>query len=157
ADDAVRRSRIDDHVGRDLAREGTLLWLGRAVLRRDAHVRSREPVRDGAKGREDRRDDDLAVRDVVDVAGERASRYDRLGDRLVHLPVTGDDRFSHGQGSGIGDPYLAVSAATPGNTWPERNSSEAPPPVEMCVIRSSRPACATAATESPPPTTDVAP
>ena len=35
---------------------------------------------------------------------------------------------------------------------PPRNSSEAPPPVDMCVIRSATPALATAATESPPPT-----
>src|SRR5687768_11308260 len=43
-------------------------------------------------------------------------------------------------------------AATPGSVCPPRNSSEAPPPVEMCVMRSVTPAFATAAMESPPPT-----
>ena len=43
------------------------------------------------------------------------------------------------------------SAATPGSVRPPRNSSEAPPPVEMCVMRSATPAFFTAAIESPPP------
>src|ERR1700678_3353311 len=53
--------------------------------------------------------------------------------------------------------FLSVSASTPGNFLPARNSSEAPPPVEMWVILSATPAALTAATESPPPTIDVAP
>ena len=36
--------------------------------------------------------------------------------------------------------YLSVRAATPGSTVPPRNSSDAPPPVEMCVISSVTPA-----------------
>src|SRR5437764_263763 len=48
-------------------------------------------------------------------------------------------------------PALSVSAATPGSVRPPRNSSDAPPPVEMCVMRSARPAFFTAAMESPPP------
>ena len=44
------------------------------------------------------------------------------------------------------------NAATPGSVRPPRNSSDAPPPVEMCVIRSATPAFFTAAIESPPPT-----
>ena len=47
--------------------------------------------------------------------------------------------------------YLSGSAATPGSVWPPRNSSDAPPPVEMWVIRSATPAFVTAAIESPPP------
>ena len=35
--------------------------------------------------------------------------------------------------------FLSVSAATPGSSIPSRNSSEAPPPVEMWVILSARP------------------
>ena len=46
---------------------------------------------------------------------------------------------------------MSVSAATPGSVCPPRNSSEAPPPVEMCVILSATPAFFTAAIESPPP------
>src|SRR5579864_8660215 len=33
--------------------------------------------------------------------------------------------------------FLFVSASTPGNFLPSRNSSDAPPPVEMCVILSA--------------------
>src|SRR5205823_3535439 len=49
------------------------------------------------------------------------------------------------------------SAATPGNSLPSSNSSEAPPPVEMNVILSASPACLTAVTESPPPMIVVPP
>jgi hypothetical protein len=51
----------------------------------------------------------------------------------------------------------SFKAATPGNSLPARNSNVAPPPVEMCVMRSATPARLTAATESPPPTTTMAP
>src|SRR5580765_7699120 len=47
--------------------------------------------------------------------------------------------------------HLSLRAATPGRTRPPRNSSEAPPPVEIWVIRSAMPAFFTAAIESPPP------
>ena len=53
--------------------------------------------------------------------------------------------------------YFSVSAATPGSSIPERNSSEAPPPVETCEILSVTPALLMAFSESPPPTTDTAP
>src|ERR1700674_5357158 len=53
--------------------------------------------------------------------------------------------------------FLSVSASTPGSFLPSRNSSDAPPPVEMWVILSATPAALTAATESPPPTIVVAP
>src|SRR2546421_4822540 len=63
----------------------------------------------------------------------------------VHLPVGGEEQRSH----------ASSKAATPGNSFPSRNSSEAPPPVETWVNLCSSPA--TAATESPPPTTVTAP
>src|SRR6185369_11127885 len=53
--------------------------------------------------------------------------------------------------------FLSVSASTPGSFLPSRNSSYAPPPVEMCVILSATPALLMADTESPPPTIEVAP
>src|SRR6202051_282408 len=52
---------------------------------------------------------------------------------------------------------FSVNAATPGSSIPARNSSEAPPPVEMCEILSATPADFTAFSESPPPTTETAP
>src|ERR1700758_1921758 len=53
--------------------------------------------------------------------------------------------------------HLSVSAATPGSSIPARNSSDAPPPVEMCEILSATPADLIAFSESPPPTTETAP
>src|SRR5579872_1123264 len=51
----------------------------------------------------------------------------------------------------------SLSAATPGSSIPDKNSSEAPPPVEICEILSATPADLMAFSESPPPTTDTAP
>ena len=47
--------------------------------------------------------------------------------------------------------YLSSAQATPGSSLPSRNSSEAPPPVEMWLILSPSPIWLTAAAESPPP------
>src|ERR1039458_4687497 len=44
--------------------------------------------------------------------------------------------------------YLSVSASTPGSFLPSKNSSEAPPPVEMWVIWSATPAWLTLETGS---------
>ena len=52
---------------------------------------------------------------------------------------------------------LSVNAAIPGRVLPSINSREAPPPVEIWESFSSRPACETAAAESPPPTIVTAP
>ena len=49
-----------------------------------------------------------------------------------------------------------INASIPGSFFPSRNSSDAPPPVEMCVILSANPAFSTAAAESPPPIIVVA-
>src|SRR6185437_5477618 len=50
----------------------------------------------------------------------------------------------------VAERYFSDSAATPGSSLPSRNSRLAPPPVEMCEMRSATPAACTAATESPP-------
>src|SRR5437764_7797687 len=55
------------------------------------------------------------------------------------------------------DQCLFVNASTPGNCFPSRNSSDAPPPVEMWEILSATPAAFTAETESPSPTMDFVP
>src|SRR5471032_1212012 len=56
-----------------------------------------------------------------------------------------------------GDYFLSGMLATPGNSRPSRNSSEAPPPVEMKETLSETPAFFTAETESPPPMILIAP
>src|SRR6202012_5345388 len=91
----------------------------------------------------------------------------RLG--LVHLPVARDQRRpASGRGPGVpgllrllagwigGGHHLTPapsSATTPGSCRPSTSSSVAPPPVERWSTASSRPNWASAAAESPPPTT----
>ena len=53
--------------------------------------------------------------------------------------------------------YLSESETTPGRAFPSRNSSEAPPPVEMWLILSARPDLFTAETLSPPPMIETPP
>ena len=47
--------------------------------------------------------------------------------------------------------YRSCNIAIPGSSFPSRYSSDAPPPVEMWVIRSATPAFSTADALSPPP------
>src|SRR3569833_1445443 len=65
-------------------------------------------------------------------------------------------RWGQGPPCPASAPYRS-SAATPGKVRPARNSSDAPPPVETCEILLVTPAAMIAFSESPPPTTDVAP
>src|SRR5262249_9836656 len=92
-----------------------------------------------------RGDQHLAPGHVADALRQRTGERGRLGARAVHLPVAGEQR----------DPGHAPQRSrtfTPGSSRPSRNSSDAPPPVETCVTASVFPARASAATESPPPT-----
>src|SRR5215212_2716189 len=97
-----------------------------------------EPVGHGLNRGVDRRYHDLAVVRVRHKRLQLDRRPNRIGDQLVHLPVPGDDGFSTHSESFR---YLSFKAATPGSSSPARNSSVAPPPVEMCVILSATPAC----------------
>src|SRR6185295_5635539 len=91
-------------------------------------------------GGERRRQHDLDAGEVLGQRAELAHVRERLRERFVHLPVRREDRGAH-----------YASTCTPGRVRPPRNSSEAPPPVEMWVILPATPARVTAATESPPP------
>src|SRR5437867_3511596 len=88
----------------------------------------------------------LALLARVVARAERLEVGARLVGPEVHLPVGGEPE---------GAAHASSSAATPGRGLPSRNSSDAPPPVETWVSFDVRPA--TAAAESPPPTTVVAP
>jgi hypothetical protein len=93
ADDHVSRARrlsASTAAPRPCAR---LLRFGRAILTGDADVRAFEPVGHGLERRKDRRDHDLAVVCVRDQRLQRERGINRLGERLVHLPVSGDYRF----------------------------------------------------------------
>ncbi len=74
----------------------------------------------------------------------RRRAWQLLGDVVVHLPVTSDKK-----GAPLG--VAESSASTPGRAYPCTSSMEAPPPVEINVIRSARSNLLTAATLSPPP------
>src|SRR3954468_8278627 len=138
------------------------------ILRRDADVAAARRAGRRMHGRERRCDDDVDRAGVFDQGTEVGHERGRFADRLEHLPVAGDQRCSHKRFCGqekqetaypayparpaySAESVLSAKAATPGSVWPPRNSSEAPPPVEMCVIRSAMPAFLTAAIESPPP------
>src|SRR5262249_13486811 len=102
--------------------------------------------RTAVEGGKRRRDDDLDVVDVLHSAPQLFGEHDRLLNGLEHLPVAGNEGDSHRARF-----HTSVRAATPGSVRPARNSSDAPPPVEICVILSATPAFRTAAIESPPP------
>ncbi len=134
---------LGQHLRRHLAGERALVGLVHR-LREDLHARAARGV-DQRLQREERRAD----RDVDAVGGRdlRQQRLDELlglGDRLVHLPVAGDERRA-----------AHDSASTPGRALPSISSSDAPPPVERWSTRSASPNSASAAAESPPPTTVV--
>src|SRR5579875_3580038 len=118
-------------------------------LRSEGQLRiSREQFRDGRQSRERRSNRDVDLGMLPRRVGEqRAHELARLRDRLVHLPVSGDQDAAH----------AASSAATPGSVLPSRNSSVAPPPVLTCVTPSAKPSMCAAAAASPPPTTVTAP
>src|SRR3954447_8154183 len=134
---------LGQHQRRDLAGERARVLLVH-VLRVDLDGAPARGV-DRRLEREVRRaDHDVDVLDGADPRQQRADQRLSLPDRVVQLPVAGDERPSHD------------SAPTPGSGLPSISSSDAPPPVERCVTRSASPNCASAAAESPPPTTVVA-
>src|SRR5262249_31771967 len=146
-DDDVAAARLRQHGRGDLAGEGPFLAPG-DVLSGDLDLAALGRFGRRRNRGEGRRDHDVRVSAIGDLRQKRGEKGAGLAERLVHLPVSGNDRTAS---------HLSVSAVTPGSSRPPRNSREAPPPVEMCEILSANPAWCTAATESPPPTIDVAP
>src|SRR5262249_61377025 len=107
------------------------------ILRGDVDRRVAHRLGHGMDGSERRRDDDVDVADVLDLVLQLLHEEHRFVNGLEHLPVAGDEWESH--------EALSVSAAAPCSGRPPRNSSDAPPPVEMWVMRSAMPAFFTAA------------
>ncbi len=89
------------------------------------------------------------VHDGVGLLAGYVARTDDHKNAIIH-------GYSQNLRPGMHGRYLLLSASTPGNFLPSRNSSEAPPPVEIWVILSATPAALTAATLSPPPTMETA-
>src|SRR5262247_999788 len=91
-------------------------------------------------GRHGRPADRSIVQDDVDLDGRIAARVEDLASVDVF------DRGRHAPAFALaGAPGLSSSTETPGSSRPSRNSSDAPPPVEMWVILSARPCWVTAA------------
>jgi hypothetical protein len=97
------------------------------VLREDLRARAARGLDDRVQDGEWDAEPDVGRRGG-DPRQQRLHEGLGLGDRLVHLPVAGDQR---GPGH--------ASASTPGSGLPSMSSSAAPPPVERCVTRSARP------------------
>src|SRR5262249_25389637 len=147
ADQHAVHSQVEQH------RRGNL--AGECSVRRLMHVLGIDPQRAAGcggdrlgKGRVRHADRDVDV--IRQQPGELPYQTAGLGGRLVHLPVAWDEGAARAH---TGDP---ASASTPGSGRPSISSSAAPPPVDTWVIWSATPAALTAATESPPPTTDTA-
>src|SRR4029077_13353987 len=133
----------------DLTGEGAAPFP-KHVLRADLDVLSTAKCLHHSRNRRERRhDDNFDIGHVAHLKQQRFNKARRFRLHHVHLPIGGDDFLAHY--------FWSVNAARPGNSFPSSSSREAPPPVEMNVILSARPACFTAVTESPPPMMVVAP
>src|SRR6185436_18979447 len=143
ADNRVLGPGFLGHQRRDFTGERALA-LPVEILRGDADVRVARRFGNGVQRGERRCNRDLDLVEILHRQLQLLDEHHRLGDGLEHLPVAGDEWYA-------GAHDFSASAATPGSVSPPRNSSDAPPPVEMCVILSATPALFTAAIESPPP------
>src|SRR5690606_31532509 len=153
--DHVVASQILEHHGRDLAGVSALVFP-KDVLGSQLDARTLDHFCDRIQGGKRRTKDHFDPFDLIsDEHFDLFREPDGFACRLVHLPVACNDRFPREI-----SPFLCVahaspasmSAATPGSSLPSKNSRLAPPPVETWLILSAKPACCTAAAESPPPT-----
>src|SRR5690348_14476101 len=155
------------HRRRYLAGKGALL-LEIHGLRAQLDVRARKHRVDGGQRDRWRAEDNLDAAHRHQIAEHARGKVARLGRAEVHLPVARDNGRAITHSCPPPSPPVSLvspeliasrllSAATPGNSRPSRNSSEAPPPVETCVTLSAAPAASTAAAEPPPPIIVVAP
>ena len=155
ADDDVAASGFGEHGGGNFSGEGAFFFPV-DVLSGDGDF----CVFGGFDGRGDgcvwRGYDDVAVTGFGGERRERGEKRAGVGGGFVHLPVAGNDAAPH-DFAPSGREGFSVRASTPGSFRPPRNSRDAPPPVEMCEIFPATPDWWTAATESPPPTMEVAP
>src|SRR5215831_607805 len=156
-DDHVLAARVDQHQSGNFAGKRAFA-LPVHVLCGNSDGRALRRFHRRGNRRKGRCDHNVAMLRARHQRPKRLKKCARVPTRFIHLPVPCDHRpplrFAHGYA-----PFAAafVSASTPGSFSPARNSSDAPPPVEMCEICFATPDSSTAATESPPPTIDVAP
>src|ERR1700757_3325815 len=123
-DDGVAAAGFHQHSGRDLSGERALLFPEN-VLRGNADSRTFGGFYRRRDVGERRRDYDVAIAHACHQRFERSEKHAGLRLILVHLPIAGDYPAT------FGCAHLLVNASTPGSLRPPRNSSDAPPPVEI--------------------------
>src|SRR5262249_4617250 len=130
--DGIRASDVAQHFHGDLAGKRALLFP-EDILSRNGYPRPVCFFDSGSQGCKRRSHDDFAMLNILNFRNQSVKERARLGERLKHFPITGNDRTSH---------YapLLVSTSTPGSFCPDKNSSAAPPPVDTCEIFASTPA-----------------
>src|ERR1700751_3443145 len=131
----VRAARFCQHLRRNLAGEGAF-FLPMVVLTRNDYAASFRGFHRPRNRSKRWRNDYVAVHCVADQRQKSCEKSARLRLRLVHLPVARHHRAALCVEFGV---HRLVSASTPGSLRPPKNSSEAPPPVEMCEILSATP------------------
>src|SRR5437588_760684 len=104
------------------------------VLSAQTNVRLQNRFGNKTKRRKRRTNDNVDFLDCGKLALQVLGEIDSLGHRLVHFPIAGDDEFAFLVHESFST-YLSERAATPGSSWPSRNSRLAPPPVLMKVTR----------------------
>src|SRR2546422_8450263 len=82
-----------------------------------------ESHRDGFKGDRRREEPGLPIRLWCVRLEKRREITARLGGPKIHLPIGGEQQR----------PHASSSAATPGSSFPSKNSSDAPPPVDTAL------------------------
>src|SRR5579863_5102029 len=150
-DDNGAATRLRQHGGGYLAGECPL-GLTMHILSSDRNRRPFHGLYRGRERREGWRNDNVAVHAALHERRERRQIRPGLRLRFVHFPIPRDYRSPHRTFSPpslrfslyvtyVERSYdLFVRASTPGNFLPAKNSSDAPPPVEMWETLSASPA-----------------
>src|SRR5262249_17983429 len=131
----VRAARFYQHLRRNLAGKRAF-FLPMVVLTRNDYAASLRGFHSRRNRSKRRRNDYVTMCCVADQRQKSREKGARLRLCLVHLPVPRHPPAAFGVGFGA---HRLVSASTPGSFRPPKNSSEAPPPVEMCEILSAKP------------------
>jgi hypothetical protein len=95
ADDDEVDTDLLQHVGADLAGEGTLVFPVH-VLRSELDIAALDDFGDRGQREVGRRDGNDHLSDVARGGHHCGRQLDGFGNRLVHFPVAGDNDFTHG-------------------------------------------------------------
>ena len=131
--DYVAATSLGEHGSGNLAGESAF-FAPVHILGGDGHLGA-HGLCDGGGNRGERGSEDNVA--VLGLAHEGQKLYEKISggrEGLVHLPVPGHHRASFASGH-----VLSVRACTPGSVAPPKNSSDAPPPVEMWEIPPATP------------------